>query len=316
MGFWHELGYGVWHALAFTRIPGNALSFGIRQGLRWSRGRPRLYQEDKQDLFAYLGTGPEAERLVARAGELAERFRMGPLEALSTVSLYRKNLYLLDILEQATEGLPDFPAGEELPGPAGRGAGAAPSAPRPGPGRIKAVDVGSQDWHYVFGLERWLRHRGSPEGRPVSLKGIEIDGHGIYADLHSRRDYARAYAEQTGNPEASYETGDFLRSTERDCDVATIFYPFVTRYALLLWGLPMRCFAPARMIAKAAEVLRPGGWLLVFNHTAEEHGLFLRLGRAEAGLELMREGPAVSRLVDFHELVEDRRFSVWRKRPA
>jgi hypothetical protein len=282
----------MWHALAFTRIPGNALSFGIRQGLRWSRGRPGLYQEDKKDLFGYLGTGPEAERLVSRAGELAERYRMGPLEALSTVSLYRKNLYLLDLLERATEGLADFPAA----------------------GPIKAVDVGSQDWHYVFGLERWLRHRGSPEGRDVRLKGIEIDGHGIYADLHSRRDYALAYAEQTGNPGAIYETGDFLRCAERDCDVATIFYPFVTRYALLLWGLPMRFFAPARMIAKAAGVLRPGGCLLVFNHTAEEQALFLRLGRAEAGLELLREGPAVSRLVDFHELVEDRRFSVWRKR--
>ena len=294
MGSWHDLKAGAWHALAFTRIPGNALSFGIRQGLRWSRGRPGLYQEDKKDLFGYLGTGPEADRLVARACELAERFRMGPLEALSTASLYRKNLYLLDILETAAEGLADFPA----------------------TGAIKAVDVGSQDWHYAFALERWLRYRGSPEGRPVALKGIEIDGYGIYADLHSRRDYALAYAEQAGNPEAIYETGDFLRCAEKDRDVVTIFYPFVTRYALLLWGLPMRCFAPARMIAKAASVLRPGGRLLVFNHTAEEHALFLRLGREEAGLELLREGPAKSRLVDFHELVEDRRFSVWRKRRA
>src|SRR5690606_1481208 len=104
---------------------------------------------DKQDLFSYLGSG--AERLAARAAELAGRYRMGPLETLSTASLYRKNLYPLDILERAAEGLPGFPDA----------------------GALKAVDVGAQDWHYVFGLERWLRHRGSPEGRTVRLKGIE-----------------------------------------------------------------------------------------------------------------------------------------------
>ena len=44
----------------------------------------------------------------------------------------------------------------------------------------------------------------------MELTGIEVDGHGVYADLHSRSDYAGAYAEQTGNPRVRYEVGDFL----------------------------------------------------------------------------------------------------------
>lgn len=283
---------GAWHGLAFARIPGNLLAYAVRQALRWSRGRPELWQEPKAGLFDYLG--PAAAAGEARAADLSARYRLEGLERLSTASLYRKNLYLLDILEKAAEGLAGFPARLE--------------------GIFRAADVGSQDWHYVHGLERWLRHWDSPGGREVELTGIEVDGHGVYADLHSRRDYAEAYAEQTGNPHVRYEVGDFLRTRLSGLDLVTVFYPFVTRYALLLWGLPLHLFSPARLVAKAAEVTRPGGWLMVFNHTAEEHRQFLELGRVSAQWELLREGRALSDLVDFHAAVEDRRFSIWRRR--
>lgn len=297
MNSWNRFKYTIWHLLAFSRIPGNWLSFWIRERLHWSKGRPDLYQEPKDGLFDYLGEG--AARAEARSRDLSDRYGLDPLAAQSTVSLYRKCLYLIDCLEKAAEGLPGFP---ESPGAAG------------GPRAIRAVDVGAQDWHYAFGLERWLRHWQCPGGRAVALKGIELDGHGIYSDLHSRRDYALAYAQQTGNPGVIYETGDFLKSKEIGCDLVTLFYPFVTRYALLLWGLPLRFFSPAGVLARSAASLRPGGWLLVFNHTAEEHRLFLEAGRGEGALELLREGPVRSNLVDFHEDVEDRRFSIWRKR--
>ena len=292
MDSWNLVKYRIWHLIAFSRIPGNWLSFWIRERMHWSKGRPGLYQEAKEGLFGYLGQ--DAAAAEARSRELSERYRLEPLARLSTVALYRKNLYLIDCLERAAEGLPDFPEGA---------------------GAVRAVDVGCQDWHYVFGLERWLRHWKSPGDRRVALKGIELDGYGIYADFHSRRDYASAYAEQTENPGIVYETGDFLKSREAGCDLVTIFYPFVTRYALLLWGLPLRFFTPAGILAKSAAVMRPGGWLLVFNHTEEEHRLFLTLGRASESFELLREGRALSNLVDFHEAVEDRRFSIWRKRP-
>src|SRR4051812_15250801 len=122
--------------LAFSRIPGNAFSFWIRQKLRWSRGRPELPHESKENLFDYLEDDSERAFAVAREQELRARYGLDDLERASTQAIYRKNLYLVDLLERAVQGLtlPDLGA-------------------RP----LRAVDVGAQDWHYVFGLERWLR---------------------------------------------------------------------------------------------------------------------------------------------------------------
>jgi hypothetical protein len=301
--------------LAFSRIPGNAFSFWIRRALRWSRGAPTLPHEPKQNLFAYLalpsesgesgepddaGDAPDPSDPAAgeaREAALRRQYRLQPLFDASTAALYRKNLYLIDILEQAAKDL------------------AVPEGPR----GISALDVGSQDWHYVFGLERWLRFAGSPqrpEGRPVALRGVEVDGYGIYPDFHSRKDYARAYAAQTGNPEVTYEVGDILDAAGGGLDLITIFYPFVTRHHLLLWGLPLRFFRPAQLLAKTAALLKPGGLLLVFTHTLKEHDLLVELGRASGRFELVRQGRALSRLVDFHRDVTDRRFSVWRRQAS
>lgn len=310
--------------MAFTRIPGNAFSFWIRRTLRWSRGRPALTQEPKHDLFRYLSsTGGVAESAVksvaeitagAREADLRKRYQLEPLARESTQALYRKNLYLLDILEKAAEGLPipSVKDGSVKDGSVGEGNT-----------KITSMDIGSQDWHYVFGLERWLRFAGEAglsggedfsAGRMVSLRGLEVDGYGIYPDFRSRKDYAEAYCAQTGNIGVTYEIEDALECSDGGIDLITIFYPFVARHHLLLWGLPLRFFRPAQMLAKAASLLRPGGWLLVFTHTLKEHELFLGLGKAEGALILAKEGRAASNLVDFHEDVADRRYSVWKRR--
>ena len=299
--------YRLWTWLAFTRVPGNAFSFWVRRTLRWSRGLPDLPGEPKENLFAYLddlhdreaetaagllpAIGNTSARAEARECELRERYDLDRLQARSTVALYRKNLYLIDILERAAQGL-------ELP---------------PGVGPLKAMDVGAQDWHYVFALERWLA-RGGGTVRQVDLRGVELDGHGIYPDLRARCDYARAYAAQTGNPAVAYEVADFLDVAGSDFDIITWFYPFVARHHLLLWGLPLRHFAPARLIEKAARMLRPGGWLVVLAHTGAEHEAFLALARANGSLEPVRGGEARRHQVDLHAEGEDSRLSRWRRR--
>ncbi len=282
--------YGLRTLLAFTRIPGNAFSYTIRRLLNWSRGTPKLPSEDKERLFGYLHEG--AAGAETRSLTLENRFQLSVLREHSTRSLYRKNLYLLEILENAWEGLPKF----NLPEPT-----------------IKALDVGAQDWHYVFALERWLRFGASSEPAEVILKGVELDGYGIYPDLHSRRDYAQAYAAQTGNLQVTYEVDDFLRSRKDEYDLITHFYPFLTRRALLLWGLPLRFFNPADLVAKSAELTRKGGRMVVFNHTMEEHEIFLNLARASGAFHLLRTGNAQSDLVEFHLEVTGRRFSVWER---
>lgn len=281
---------------------------------------PELPDEPKERLFAYLDGEPagagllpsaprEREKAEARELELRKRYLLEPLRQRSTAAVYRKNLYLLDILERAAEGL-DLPPGGRNAHPSGRGP-------------LKALDVGAQDWHYVFALERWLARggagrsgaaRSAGEEREVTLRGVELDGYGIYPDLRARCDYARAYAAQTGNPSVAYEVADFLEVGGSDLDVLTWFYPFVARHHLLLWGLPLRHFAPERMLEKAARMLRPGGWLVAFTHTPPEQEAFLALGRAESRLECVRAGEARSLLVDFHAEVEGRRFSLWRRK--
>ena len=276
--------------LAFTRIPGNAFSFWVRRKLQWSRGKSALCQQSKDNLFSYLQEGHgEAE---ARAAALHARYQLEPLARLSTAALYRKNLYLLDILEKATQGL---------------------SLPFLDSRAIKALDVGSQDWYYVFALERWLQWHNRKDGEPVELAGIELDGYEIYADFHSRRDYAQAYVEQTGNPEVRYEIGDFLQIREGDNDIIFIFYPLLLRYQLLLWGLPLRHFAPKSILSQAAALTRPGGWLVVLCHTMLEHEVLLELGRSTGAYQLLREGQVLSNLVDFRGETNDNRFSIWKK---
>lgn len=331
--------------LAYTRAPGNAFSFWIRETLRWSRGRPELEQESKEELFAYLDgvpaddvpevgtallpepeiprtmastqagfvatsarrlTGPSPLRRAAeaRALELHFRYDLEPLAAHSSAAVYRKNHYLLDVLDRAWEGL-------EIRADAARSNAAGP---------LKALDVGCQDWHYVFGLERWLRRMGNSVAKPEAewpvLEGIELDGFGIYPDLRSRRDYAEAYIAQTGNSKVTYATGDFLAYGEGDYDLVSFFYPFVLPRHLLLWGLPLRYFAPEKILSKSASLQKPGAAMMAWCHTEEEHECFIALAEASGAYRMLRQGPVVSRLVDFHADVSRRRFSIWRRNEA
>jgi hypothetical protein len=279
--------------LAFARIPGNAFSFWLRRMVRCSRGKPTLHQESKKDLFAYLYEG--RRKAEERAAALHDRYQLEPLAGLSSASLYRKNLYLLDILEKATQSL---------------------SLPFCGDSSVKALDVGSKDWYYLFALERWLRWHNRKKDKPVELTGIELDGYEIHAGFHSRQEYARAYLEQTGNPAVRYKIGDFLEWRDGAQDIIFIFYPLLLRYHLLLWGLPLRYFAPEKILSRAAALTRPGGWLIVLCHTRREHELLLGFCRATGEYELLREGEVSSNLVDFQGAVNETCFSVWVKKES
>ena len=276
--------------LAYTRIPGNILSFWLRRTIRWSRGTPRLINEPKEQLFSYLSEDQfKAER---RAEELNRQFHLAPLEKHSPASLYRQNLYQLDLLELATQGLDICPKHKNV---------------------IKAVDVGSQDWRYVFALERWLRFRCGNGTQQVYLDGVELDGYEILADLYSRFDYATLYANQTGNPHLHYLVTDFLMYQKAEQDVVFIFYPIVLRYQILLWGLPLSCFTPDTLLAHAAQLTHPGGWIIIFCHTILEHEAVLTLAASNSNLRLAREGKAESNLLDFQDEANDTRFSIWQR---
>lgn len=296
------------YLLAFTRIPGNAFSYWIRQLLRWSKGTPVLKNESKDSLFEYLNSNFDKSKAEQTAAKILSQFQLQSLFQFSTKVLYSKNLYLLDTLEKATEGLLLFPENQKS---------------------ISALDIGSQDWHYVFGLERWLRFHNSSsrrsdsaseveplsitKGREVKLTGIELDGYGIYSNFHSRKDYALAYAKQTENNFIHYKVVDFLKHVDRELDVVTLFYPFVTRHHLLLWGLPLHFFLPEQIINHAAKITKKNGSFIVYCHTKKEQQIFVNLTKKTGSFELLREGKLSSNLVDFYQEVDERCFSIWKK---
>ena len=277
--------------VTLLRAPVNSVSFAARQAVRWGRGCPPLVNEDKAELFDYLA-GSDRIAADARERQLCEHHDLEPLRGMSTRLDYRDNLWLLDSM---THLLRDV----QLPLPRGV---------------LRVMDIGAKNWSYVFALDRFFRSD-YPGRQEVELVGVEIDGHGIYRDFHSRADHARAYVAQVGNSRIDYRVADFLSlPIGEPLDVVTLFYPFLTRHALLTWGLPLRHFRPDRILARALEHLRPGGLMVVFNQTSRErdllHGMLRDLGVAPTASMPLR-----SKLVGYWHQTQDRWGTVIR-RPA
>jgi SAM-dependent methyltransferase len=177
---------------------------------------------------------------------------------------------------------------------------------------VRALDVGSKDFCYATALHRWLRHGHTGAPRAVQLDGIEIDGHPVYRDGYARADHAEAYAREAGDG-VRYRVEDFLASADRNVDVVLFCYPFVLRYALRRWGLPGRHFAPESLFRRAADALRPGGLLVVVNHTQEEHRRLREILAAVPGLTVLRAAPVTSAMVDYHDTVTERVMTLARR---
>ena len=275
--------------MAFARVPFNWASFRFRSALAWSRGTPKLAHESKDALFHFLSP-EEQPRAASREVALRTRYDLEPLASHSTQTVYRTALSVLDRFD----ALP----GDLLP---------------TDQANIRAAEVGCADWHYVFALERWLRHSNAMQPRTVELHGIEIDGHGIYKNFYARCDHARAYAAQTGNASLHYHVKDFLAWEGADMDVVVMLFPFLVPVSVVLWGLPLRCFQPAAMLSKAASVLRSGGLLLIMTYTDEETRELERL--AATNEQLMKVGmwPARSNLVNDTDPVDERVLTAVRR---
>ncbi len=274
--------------MARARGPANTIGFGVRRRLGWSRGRPALVAEDKDELFGYL-SGARRATAEERAAHLVARYDLSALSQNSTCRTFRESLGLLDILD-----------------------GLRPHLRMSGTDTVRAIDVGSRNFEYAYGLSHFFRHGLGERPLAVDLLGIEVDGHGIYRDLHARADYGEAYASQVTTASVRYEVADFLEVDRSDLDVITMFFPFVTRYTLLRWGLPNRLFMPRALLAHAWSQLRPGGSLILFHQTREERNLALTMA-AEFDFDVVTFCPVPTDLVEYHEATRDRHAVVLRK---
>ncbi|MCA8977031.1 MAG: class I SAM-dependent methyltransferase [Planctomycetes bacterium] len=262
----------------------NELAFALRSRLRWSRGRPAPAGEPKENLFDWLD-GATRDAAADRAVTLETRHELGALRAASSRLVYAENLALLDGLE-ALSGGQVWPSRDH---------------------ELRAIDIGSGSFQYATALQRWLAGR----GRRVRLRGIEIDGHGIYRDGHSRADHATANAALAG-PGVSFEVADFARLEVPPQDVVTMFYPFLSAFSLLRWGSPLSHLQPRRLLRRAVAGVRPGGWLLVANQTELE---FERLAGvlAELPVTLLARRSFATDLVPYRARTTGRIGSLWRR---
>lgn len=285
----------------YVLAPAHAATFALRRWLAWSAGPVRHPNEAKDDLFAHASPA-RARRLEKRERVLRRRYRLERFHDASSCADYRENLYLLDLLDRHVADDISLACLE-------------------GKTSVRAIDVGSKDFRYAHALARWLgkaaieSERGRPR-RQVSLTGIELDGHRVYDDLSSRKDHGETYARevdsQGADDKVTYEVRDFLQHTERNVDVVFLFFPFVLEYALVRWGLPRSCFLPAKMFDHVFETLRPGGLVVVMNHTADERRRQIELLR-DSGFEILKSVDARSELVDYARDVPERSMTIARR---
>jgi len=280
------------HSLALLRAPGNQVAFALRRRLQWSRGALALGNEAKGGLFAAL---PEGERRAAAeaAERLERRHDLTALRRRSTQLVFAENLALLDRLSALQDGA-ELPCGDD--------------------GVVRAIDVGCGAFAYATALQRWLRGGGTGPRRPVMLRGIEVDGFGIYRDGHSRADHARAHAALAGS-DVRFQVADFTRLDVPQQDVVTLLFPFLSSYPLLRWGLPLTHLRPRLLLSRAVAAVRPGGWLVVGNQSGAE---FERLAEllAELPVALSHRVSFASALLPYAERAAGRVGSLWRRQNA
>lgn len=148
---------------------------------------------------------------------------------------------------------------------------------QPRGGRLS--DVGCASFWYAAALHAFFA--------PDSLVGIDVEGHRLFRDGHTRIDYARGYL--AAFPDARFVIGNYA-DLDLPAEVITAWFPFVTPAAILAWRLPLSLLAPDALFRRAARNLRPGGLFVMVNHGATEAGIAQKLCNAAGLRRLFRFG--------------------------
>jgi hypothetical protein len=201
--------------------------YGISERVRWSRGV--FHETPARELP--VAAFDQSRRITA----LQSRYRVHFEERMNAATS-ANNYEYLDILDRAWAdcGLP-HPEGGVL------------------------CDVGSASFWYAAALNAFFR--------PRELVGVEVEGHRLFKDGHSRIDYAAGYVGQI--PGARFLVADYVEC-DLPADVITAWFPFMTPAALLAWRLPLSMLAPERLFVRIYRNLRPKGLLVLVNHGAAE----------------------------------------------
>jgi len=207
--------------------------YGISERVRWSRG---TFSEAPARKINGLSCGQE-ERIAALQRAYQTKFEVS-MSAMTALNNYE----YLDILDRAWVDV-----------------GAAP----PTGGTL--YDVGCASFWYAAALQAFFR--------PHSLTGVDIEGHRLGKNGHTRVDYATGYLARL--PNARFINADY-RQMRAAADVITLWFPFVTSTAILAWRLPLNLLDPKRLIERVSNNLKPGGIVVMVNHGTTEADLASR----------------------------------------
>ncbi|MEK7747819.1 MAG: hypothetical protein AAB300_01920 [Nitrospirota bacterium] len=112
------------------------------------------------------------------------------------------------------------------------------------------ADIGARNFALAPILDQHFRALGqTPE-----IHGIEIDAYRRLVNFHTRADYGYHYARSI--PTGFFHPVDFL-AWQRPLHIGFLLNPFVTREALLAWGLPLSALQPERLFRHLFLLLQP-----------------------------------------------------------
>lgn len=220
----------------------NEIDFFFRKNIRLKRkfvGK----NEPKDNLFEDF-SGEKNQLAEAKEKVYLEKYKLRTLKENSTCRNYLENLAVTELLESSVS------LNDEL----GQ--------------KIKILDIGSKNWFYASGEWSFFKYAG--EEKEIALDGIEIDAFRVYSNFHTRYDYAQFYIKNLEN--TRYLSKDFLQH-KKTYDFIIWFFPFVTEFPLLEWGLPLSTFKPAKMLRHAYECLNSGGKILIVNQDEKEYAI-------------------------------------------
>lgn len=204
--------------------------YGVSERLRWSRGA--FEETPARELCA---VNPEqAERIAA----LRDRYQV-QFELQMNAGTSVRNYEYLDLLDRGW---------------------AAAGLQRPAAGSL--CDIGCASFWYAAALQAFFS--------PQRMVGVDVEGHRLFRDGHTRIDYAAGYMSRL--PNARFVVADYADYRE-PADVITAWFPFLTPAAILAWRLPLSLLAPARLFQRIQHNLRPQGLFFMVNHGLAEADL-------------------------------------------
>ena len=142
---------------------------------------------------------------------------------------------------------------------------------------ISVLDIGSKNWSYVKSEHAFF----SSFAKELHLNGIELDAYRLCTNLYTRYEIAKFYTK--GLLSTEYIVGDFMEHNDK-YDYIIWILPFIKKYPLIKWGLPLKYFKPKEMLLHAYNCLKDGGELLIINQGEEEYTIQQKLNR-ELGLD-------------------------------